>query len=169
MLSNVFIDFNSRSNVKCQVSRICVGYVVGYHCMTMNVNNNNNFVESDGTAISESDGPTSRLPRLEDPVTAPAVTDVEKGTVMESGSNRTSQSDGEATATASSAGPSPAPGEPMPGARELTPADADSTTSTACGPHDRQQFVFPLSCSCVLRWRPHRSVPHDCMFRLCWC
>ena len=86
--------------------------------------------------ISESDGPTNRPPPLEEPVTAPAVTDVEKDTVMESGSNSTSESDGESTATVSSAGPNPAPRELMPGARELTPADADSTPNMACGPHD---------------------------------
>ena len=55
---------------------------------------------------------------------------------MESGSNSASESDGESTVTASSAGPHPVPGELMPGARELTPADADSTPSTAFGLHD---------------------------------
>ena len=97
--------------------------------------NKHNFVESDGTTISESDGPTTRPPHLEEPVTAPVVTDVEKDTVMEWGSNSTSESEGASTATASST-PNPAPGKLMPRARELTPADADSTPSTACGPHD---------------------------------
>ena len=93
----------------------------------------------DGIAISESDGPTTRPPRFEEPVTPPVVTDVEKDTVMESGSSSTSELDRKSTTTASSAGPNPTPRELMPRARELTSADADSTPSTACGPHDLSQ------------------------------
>lgn len=84
-------------------------------------------MESDGTAISASDGPpTSRPPSLGEAVTAPAVTDVEKD-IIDSGGNSTSESYGE-SATASRPSPRPTPGELTARAVGAT----DSTPSMAC-------------------------------------